>query len=67
MEITQDDLEFYKTAMSDREAADIIRNMIKNTPLPRGDMKSMTRFVCWLALNKAIVALEERNGENTSK
>lgn len=48
--------------MTDQEAANILRNMIKNTPAPRADMKSMIRFTFSLALHKAIKALEEKNG-----
>ncbi len=62
MELSKDDLEFFETAMTNQEAADILRNMIKNTPAPRADMKSMIRFTFSLALHKAIKALEEKNG-----
>ena len=50
--------------MTDQEAANILRNMIKNTPAPRADTKSMIRFTFNLALHKAVKALEEkdRNG-----
>ena len=44
MELSKDDFEFFETAMTDQEAANILRNMIKNTPAPRADMKSMIRF-----------------------
>lgn len=62
MELSKDDFEFFETAMPDQEAANILRNMIKNTPAPRADMKSMIRFTFSLALYKAIKALEEKNG-----
>lgn len=39
MELSKDDFEFFETAMTDQEAANILRNMIKNTPAPRADMK----------------------------
>ena len=58
MELSKDDFEFFETAMTDQEAANILRNMIKNTPAPRADMK----FTFSLALHKAIKALEEKNG-----
>ena len=62
MELSKDDLEFFETAMTDQEAADILRNMIKNIPAPRADTKSMIKFTFGLALHKAIKALEEKNG-----
>lgn len=62
MELSKDDFEFFETAMTDQEAVNILRNMIKNIPAPRADVKSMTRFVFSLALHKAIKALEEKNG-----
>lgn len=62
MELSKDDLEYFETAITDQEAANILRNMIKNTPAPRADTKSMFRFVFELALRKAIKALEENNG-----
>lgn len=30
MELSKDDFEFFETAMTDQEAANILRNMIKN-------------------------------------
>lgn len=62
MGLSNDDLEYFETAITDQEAANILRNMIKNTPAPRADMKSMIRFTFSLALRKAIKALEEKNG-----
>ena len=61
MELSKDDLDFFETAMTDQEAANILRNMIKNMPVPRADMKSMIKFTFCLALHKAIKALEERD------
>lgn len=46
--------------MSDQEAADMLKLMIRFTPIPRGDEKSKTRFITLLALHKAVRALEER-------
>lgn len=46
--------------MSDQEAADMLKLMIRFTPIPRGDGKSKTRFITLLALHKAVRALEER-------
>lgn len=46
--------------MSDQEAADMLKLMIRFTPIPRGDRKSKTRFITLLALYKAVRALEER-------
>ena len=62
MGLSKDDLKYFGMAMTDKEAADIIRSMLKHAPTPRGDTKSMSRFVIGLALHKAIKALEERNG-----
>ena len=45
MELSKDDFEFFETAMTDQEAANILRNMIKNTPAPRADMKSMIKHL----------------------
>ena len=61
MELSKDDLDFFETAMTDQEAANILRNMIKNMPVPRADTKSMIKFIFCLALHKAIKALEERD------
>ena len=46
--------------MSDQEAADMLKLMIRFTPIPRGDGKNKTRFITLLALYKAVRALEER-------
>lgn len=46
--------------MSDQEAADMLKLMIRFTPISRGDGKSKTRFIILLALHKAVRALEER-------
>lgn len=46
--------------MSDQEAADMLKLMIRFTPIPRGDGKGKTRFITLLALHKAVRALEER-------
>ena len=62
MGLSNDALEYFETAITDQEAVNILRNMIKNIPAPRADIKSMTRFVFSLALHKAIKALEEKNG-----
>ena len=62
MGLSNDALEYFETAITDQEAVNILRNMIKNTPAPRADMKSMIRFTFSLALHKAIKALEEKNG-----
>ena len=44
--------------MSDQETADMLKLMIRFTPISRGDGKSKTRFII-LALHKAVRALEE--------
>lgn len=47
-------------SISDQEAADMLKLMIRFTPIQRGDGKSKTRLIALLALHKAVRALEER-------
>lgn len=45
--------------MTNKEAAEVLRRMVVNTPIPRGDGRSFTHVYTLTAIGKAINLLEK--------